>query len=85
MTKCIVLGKNEPKENKKVIEFTHYFDPDDINKFIKSNNLSEPYMWSNIELISSNYRASGNDLIFAYNDNRSDSTLYLGHWNNGIV
>jgi hypothetical protein len=41
-------------------------------------------MWNNIELICKDY-GDGCDLMFAYDNNRSDGIAYLGHFNDGIV
>ena len=45
-----------------------------------------PHSYDNIELIVMNYNGSGYDLMFAFdNDKISQGTLYLGHFNDGVV
>ena len=82
MTKTIVLGASYINDNKP-IEFCHYLD----SSLMSSSFVSPPSKFKYIELICKNYNNGGRDLMFAYNDasNRSDGTLYIGHWNNGTV
>ena len=88
MTKCIVLGENEPKK-KKSIEFTAYIGKITSQVVRENGSLCAPATaYKNIELISRNYINATNrheDLMFAYDDNRTDGQAYLGHWNDGIV
>ncbi len=81
MTKTIVIGACYQDDNKP-IEFCHYLD---LNLGI-SAFVNPPSKFKYIELICKKY-TGGMDLMFAYNDpsNRSDGTLYIGHWNNGTV
>lgn len=76
MTKCIVLGKTK---SEKSIEFTSCVNT--INKYFESV-ATEPKDWENIELI---LRHSIIDVMFAYDTDRSEGCIYLGHWNDGIV
>ena len=81
MTKCIVLGEDNTEKKKNPIKFINYMDG-----FGKIFNMApQPCEWMNIELVSLDYRGSRQDLIFAYNENRSDGELYFGRWNDGIV
>jgi hypothetical protein len=79
MTKVTIIGGATPIEKKKPIEFVKCIGAMSI--------LDAPHpciLWKNIELISKRYEA-GYDLMFAYNNNRSDGIAYLGHFNDGIV
>ena len=79
MTKVTIIGGATPIEKKKPIKFV---------KSIGSLGIclarAVPYMWDNIELICKNY-VDDYDLMFAYNNKRSDGIAYLGHFNDGIV
>ena len=84
MTKTIVIGACYQDDNKP-IEFNDY-----LNASLGVSpafNIHPPSKFNYIELICKNYNNGGRDLMFAYNDasNRSDGTLYIGHWNNGTV
>jgi hypothetical protein len=79
MTKVTIIGGATPIEKKKPIEFVKCIGAMSI---LDAQALN--YMWKNIELISKNY-VDGYDLMFAYNNNRSDGIAYLGHFNDGIV
>lgn len=77
MTKCIVLGEGN-EESKKGIEFTSCVNAstqcfDDVG--------TEPRDWDNIELVLH----SDIDIMFAYDTDRRNGCLYLGHWNDGVV
>ena len=80
MTKVSVFGQQptETKELKK-IEF--------VKALINENEWDTPCSpgdWDNIMLLEKDYTYSGLDLIMAW-DCISDKTIYLGHWNDGIV
>ena len=79
MTKVTIIGGATPIEKKKPIEFVKYIDVDTNPPVQASTN-----MWNNIELICKDY-GDGCDLMFAYDNNRSDGIAYLGHFNDGIV
>ncbi len=79
MTKVTIIGEATPIEKKKPIEFVKFIDID-TNPPARSGTLG----WGNIELICKNY-GDGYDLMFAYNNKRSDGIAYLGHFNDGIV
>ena len=84
MTKVIILGEPAEKKEGKKIEFVKL-----LTSSLEINEIAgRVHDWKNIELICKNYDEgdSGNfDLMFAYDDNRSEGTLYLGHFNDGIV
>ena len=85
MTKTIVIGACYQDDNKP-IEFKYYLDVSCLG-VSSAFNIHPPSKFNYIELICKNYNNGGRDLMFAYNDasNRSDGTLYIGHWNNGTV
>lgn len=85
MTKTIIIGQpEEAKKELKRIEIKKVLDPE-YNTFDMA--ATKPHEWENIELICRNYGEYGYDLIFAYDDNdrRHIGSLYLGHWNDGVV
>lgn len=82
MTKTIVIGAQTEPQSKKPIVFERMLDIT-----LQLNDASgRPSSFDYIELICANY-VEGLDLMFAYDDknNRSDGTLYIGKWNDGIV
>lgn len=81
MTKTIVLG--EHKDGNTPIEFCHYLD---VSLEQRPASGDPPSQFNYIELICKKYNG-GMDLMFAYNDpsNRSDGTMFIGHWNSGTV
>jgi hypothetical protein len=80
MTKVIILEEQPEKKELKPIEFKFALDSNSI--FINPKTL--PKDWRNIELICKNY-ATKFDLMFAYDEDRQEGCLYLGHFNNGVV
>lgn len=76
MTKVVKLGPLSP------IEFTHYLQDDHV---ITSGD-DKPSDFDRVELICLEYDGT-RDLMFAYNyaDDRTGGTLYLGHFNDGVV
>lgn len=89
MKKCIIIGE-EGEEVKSIkltpIVFERSLSASfNINKYINTNPNSFDYL----ELICKNYNQEQGDkkrdLIFAYNDIRSEGILYIGKWNDGIV
>lgn len=82
MTKCIVIG-DQPREKKKnPIQFVTYLNCN--LEFSKTD--MHPRDFENLELICKNY-SDEIDLIFGYENNRDDrdeSVLFLGHWNDGV-
>lgn len=53
------------------------------NNYIRDNP-APPRSWKNIELITKNYDQQF-DIMYAYDDSRQGGSLYLGHFNDGIV
>lgn len=79
MTKVTIIGGATPIEKKKPIEFVKSIGTT-YNHPARATALG----WDNIELICKDYK-DGYDLMFAYNNMRSDGIAYLGHFNDGIV
>jgi len=80
MTKVIILGQEPENKELKPIEFVKCLYSD----LEFSSDCSPPKVWRNIELICKNY-ATKFDLMFAYDEDRSNGILYLGHFNDGVV
>ena len=82
MTKVSVFGEQpteQPKELKK-IKFVKAL----VNEFAFDKSCCSPKSWANLMLLEKEYTKSGLDLIMAWDD-ISDKTIYLGHWNDGVV
>lgn len=88
MTKVIIVGQAQGAEPvKKKIEFKYFITGLGCNVAV-----FPPANFKVVELISMGYDyAPGDqiriiyDLMFAYDDDRNDGTLYLGHFNDGVV
>jgi len=81
MTQVIVLGKPTIKSTSNPIVFV---------KSLKSDltfgvGCVSPTEFKFVELVALNYYSSDFDLMFAYNDERDNGYLYLGHFNDGTV
>jgi len=81
MTKCIVIGEQPTESKKKPIEFVKYID---VNGG-KNKPDAQPKDWKNIERIASKFRGMSYSLMYAYDNNRDEGALYLGHWNDGVA
>lgn len=81
MTKCIVLGEQPTEVKKKPIEFIKALAVDD--NFHSAS--AAPKQYENIELITKSYASCGQDIMFAYDRDRSLGCLYLGKWNDGVA
>lgn len=85
MTKAFVFGASKKNESRKKIEFLYYLHEYKGAMEVCNVQSDTPSIWDNVMLLS---RASGRreyDIIFAWNKNLNEGTLYLGHWNDGIV
>jgi vacuolar-type H+-ATPase subunit I/STV1 len=83
MTKVTILGEATTEQKKlKPIEFTHLLN--DTLKFNKDNILKVD-IWENIELVVKNVYGYGYDLFIAYDVNRENCNIYLGHFNDGVA
>lgn len=80
MTKVIILGEATPEQAKKPIEFKKWI----TSNLAINNTAHKPKEYANIELICRNYTPDL-DLMFAYDGERSNGLLFLGHFNDGIV
>lgn len=78
MTKVTVLGQEPEQKKLKPIEFTHVLN----SKKEFEDGCLAPNDWENIELI---YRDGLFDVMFAYDNDRNNGNLYLGHFNDGVV
>jgi len=80
MTKVIILGEQPEKKELKPIEFLKY-----LGYYLEFNSIcSKPKDFKNIELICKNY-FNKCDLMFAFDEDRNNGVLYLGHFNDGVV
>jgi hypothetical protein len=82
MTKVIIIGEQPEKKELKPIELVKHLDID--FKFSSGCSYPEVWVWENIELICKNY-FDKYDLMFAFDEDRSNGILYLGHFNDGVV
>lgn len=85
-TKVTILGDQPTKTEPKKIEFKHYWNKQ--NELVSVDDGSN-LIWHFIELISTNYRGTGFDLIFCYDEghrnNKTGNCIFLGHFNDGVV
>ena len=89
MTKVIILGERQQEEKElKPIEVTHFINSltgtlGEVAKYSSSEILSD---FDFIELVCENYLADERSLMFAYNKgDRINGTLYIGHFNDGVI
>lgn len=93
MTKVSVFGQEpaeQPKELKK-IEFVKCLNDDEsFDDDITSSIM--PSSWLNVSLITKNHNGAGMDLILAWDSGLDKKlgcpiggTLFLGHWNDGVI
>lgn len=83
MTKVSVFGEQptEKKELKK-IELVRYWDRGLSLVTVYTIKASD---FDNVLLLKPDYYNSGLDLIFVFDDEKGEETLFLGHWNDGVV
>ena len=81
MTKVSVFGQEateskplKPIEFVKMLGYGGKIEPSACN----------PEGWSNIMLLEKKYTSDDFDLIMAWN-NINNKTIYLGHWNDGVI
>lgn len=83
MTKVTILGQGEVKQpEKKKIEFVKWVNPN--GKEIKGA-AHRPSHFRFIELVCASNGDEALDVMFAYDSNRNNGNLYLGHFNDGVV
>ena len=81
MTKVSVFGQDsEEEKKKKPIEFVKAFF---YKKFVDAK--AKPSEYEYVVLLEKNYYGINLSLIWAYDNNPNNGTLYLGHWNDGVV
>lgn len=83
MTKVIILGNDVDKTKSKKINLVKLLDSTIDTTCIKRASCKTAD-WKIIELVKRG-PAGHYDLMFAYDENRSKGTLYLGHFNDGVV
>lgn len=81
-TKVTILGEQPIEQEKKKIEFVYFIDP--IRATVEST-LVAPKEWDNIELIKRKHTDKAYDVMFAYDTDRLEGVIYLGHFNDGVV
>lgn len=82
MTKVIIIGEQDINNLRpKKIEFKKFF-----SEYLETILIPDksPNNWDNIELIKKS-KHKDLDLMLCYNDNRNNSVLYFGNFNDGIV
>lgn len=81
IAEVVAAQQNTKKEKQlKKIKFEKFLD-----EFFKKNKpISKPNYFKVIELLVKNYSYS-QDLMLAYDDDRTDGILYIGQWNDGVV
>lgn len=81
MTKVSVFGQTEKKEKElKPIELIKWIDSNGM--LVHSGCRNEE--WQNIVLLSRRDMLDL-DVIWCYDENPNTGTIYLGHWNDGVV
>ena len=81
MTNVIIIGEQPAKKDLKPIGFVYFFSF--YNGAEKTD--IKPKSYENIELICKDFAGFGFDLMYAYFNDRNAGSLYLGHFNDGIV
>jgi hypothetical protein len=81
MTNVIIIGEQPAKKDLKPIGFVYFFSF--YNGAEKTD--IKPKSYENIELICKDFAGFGFDLMYAYFNDRNSGSLYLGHFNDGVV
>ncbi len=81
MTNVIIIGEQPEKKELKPIKFVYFFS----FQHGAEETETKPKSFENIELICKDFAGFGFDLMYAYFNDRNDGSLYLGHFNDGIV
>jgi hypothetical protein len=81
MTNVIIIGEQLEKKELKPIKFVYFFS---IQHGAEETEI-KPKSYENIELICKDFAGFGFDLMYAYFNDRNAGSLYLGHFNDGIV
>ena len=90
MTKCIIIGDTtSPTRKPTPIQFIKHAIGDVATGGEWVTPISKPTDWKNIELISGinnkNRYKPCYDVMFAYDDDRSNGVVILGFWNDGVA
>lgn len=84
-TKVTIIGQEPTQERKlKPIEFVKHVSITKSELGVNDYE-TEPKDWLNIELVSKSNNKKYYDIMFAYDDDRSDGTIYLGYFNDGVI
>ncbi len=78
MTKVSIFGQPEVKEKKK-IEFLNCFNGEGL-----SSAHAFPSDYANVTLLSKGYGVNAKDVMLAW-DTVETGSIYIGHWNDGVV
>lgn len=82
MTKVSVFGQNTAESKQlKPIEFVKKLG---YTCEIEAS-VTEPKEWENVMLLERKYTYDGLDLMIVWDEDIDDKTIYLGHWNDGII
>jgi len=84
-TKVTILGEHKPEKELKKIQFIACVTGDKDSKKIGYNGDYNPTSWENIELVSKSNNDAYYDIMFAYNNDRATGSIFMGHFNDGIV
>jgi hypothetical protein len=86
MTICRIIGDTTSPTKKPIpIQFIKYSSGILNNDYWMPVDC-KPTDWQNIELISGiRNNKQYYDIMFAYDDDRSNGVVILGHWNDGVV
>lgn len=85
-TVCKVIGEESPRILKPIVFIKHLEfglpEPGDYCPAHVEPTVYSPCGYEVVELIQ---RGGICDIMFAYNGDRSNGMIFLGHWNDGIV
>jgi hypothetical protein len=81
MTNVIIIGEQPEKKELKPIQFVYFFS---FRNGAEKTDI-KPKSYENIELICKDFAGFGFDLMYAYFNDRNAGSLYLGHFNDGVV
>jgi hypothetical protein len=81
MTNVIIIGEQPEKKELKPIKFVYFFS---FQHGAEETEI-KPKSFENIELICKDFAGFGFDLMYAYFNDRNAGSLYLGHFNDGVV
>lgn len=89
MTKVTKLSEEQPNKKLKKIEFCVHvcanIKDENEKRCTKPLNTNSPEDWDNIVLIKKETDKKYYDLMYAYDNDGVTHSLFLGHFNDGIV